>query len=197
MKNLIINQIFLIITIATCVTDLSAQDKPVKRTNSIIIEAGYAFTGTGDIDGSCIAAEYGKYVISKLKVSGLIESMNFLRQDNSFLRSSSLTGIGIHGYYDLIDFNFLKFQIGTGIIYRNWTWIYATGENCSFVSSDGFTLLPSSHDSYKNNTVGYTISVGTLIELNKIVGLNIRGLYQNDTKGDNTVSARIGLNFKF
>lgn len=197
MKKLIIIQSVLIFTILSCVSELYAQDIQVKKTNSIILEMGYAFNGTGDIVGTCIAAEYGKYLIPKLKISGLIESMSFLSQDNSLLQSSYLTGFGIHGYYDLIDIQILRFQIGTGVLYRNWKWIYATGEKSSFGNSDGFSLSPSSYGSFKNQTVGYTISVGSIIDINKTLGLSIRGLYQNDSKGNNTVSARIGFDFKF
>ncbi len=180
-----------------CFENIQSQDTKNNKINSIIIESGYAFTGTGDMHGSFIATEYGRYIISKVKISGRIENMNFLSQENSLLQSSSLIGVGIHGYYDIMDLKRLKFQIGTGILHRNWKWVYATGENSSFRNSDGFSLSPSSFDSYTNNTFGYSISIGSIININETFGISVRGLYQNDTKGDNTVSARIGINFRF
>ena len=115
---------------------------------------------------------------------------------NSLLSNANTRSLNITAYYNLINFGFLKFETGLGSYFRKWDWIYATGTITS-LSINEITIPPSTYAQLSNYCVGYAVSIGLSFELNKIVSLNLRGVYQNDNNGDNSVTARLGINTKF
>ncbi|MDX9883988.1 MAG: hypothetical protein RBS73_18155 [Prolixibacteraceae bacterium] len=62
------------------------------------------------------------------------------------------------------------------------------------VYSDG---LPSSYQMDYLNAVGYTISIGGILQLKEKLALSLRSVYQNDSNGDTTFFIRMGLLVEF
>jgi len=94
------------------------------------------------------------------------------------------------------NFDESKYQIcietGLGLYVRRWHRIYATGEFGGFSSPD-LQLGSGSHGDYYKTAPGYTVSVGTILKVSNRTGISLRGVYQNDTNGDNSVTARMGV----
>jgi hypothetical protein len=167
--------------------------------NTLRIETGTAFTGSGDLSGFCIYNEYSRWIGKRLTLSPAFGFINFYSNDNQdilLLQNANCLSVELASYYYPIMRDRFSVEIGLGGYYRNWHWIYATGPDQSF-SKEGLSLGPDSYASQLVNGIGYSISIGTLIDLNETIGFNLRGVYQNDTNGDNALTARIGLNIKF
>jgi hypothetical protein len=182
---------------------LLAQDKDEEIKNSWRSEYGYAFTGSGDLSGYCVYNEYSRKLSDRFKISPAIGIMNFQHNSidnfdnsNSLLQNANSKSFEVAGYLTQQIFDLFGFEIGLGGLFRNWEWIYATGDNASF-GTDDFHLEPSEYGTLTNNSFGYSISMGVQIDLNKQLGLNLRGVYQNDSNSDNAVTARLGINFGF
>lgn len=50
-----------------------------------------------------------------------------------------------------------------------------------------------SHGDYFKTAPGYTGSFGAIMKVSSRMGISIRGVYQNDTNGDNSLTARAGV----
>lgn len=180
-----------------------AQDNDKEIKNSWRSEYGYAFTGSGDLNGYCVYNEYSRLLTDRFKISPSFGIMNFQHNSidnfdnsNSLFQNANARSIELTGYFTQKILNLIGFEIGLGGLYRNWEWIYATGDNASF-GTDDFHLEPSEYGTITNNTIGYTVSIGLQIDLSKQLGLSFRGVYQNDSNSDNAVTGRLGLNFGF
>jgi hypothetical protein len=166
-------------------------------------EYGLAFTGTGDLFGYCVYNEYVRVVSNKFKIAPAIGIMSFHRNDtendntNNLLRHADSRSLEFAGYFAPSISNSFGLEIGIGTFFRNWQWIYATGPNTSFPVSDNLHLNPSSYATKMNNSIGYSISIGFQTRITDLIGLSLRGVYQNDNNSDNSVSARLGMNIGF
>ena len=169
------------------------------RKNAIRIESGAAFTGSGDLYGLCFYNEYSRLIGNKFKISPSIGILNFYSEDNqdiSLTRNANALSFELAGYYLPINRDKFNIELGLGGYYRDWQWIYATGDD-QYYSREGLNLGPNSFASQSRKALGYSISIGTGFEIIEIIGLNLRAVYQIDTNGDNALTGRIGLNIKF
>lgn len=167
--------------------------------NQLKIESGYAFTGSGDLNGYCIYNEYSRILGERFKIAPSIGFLNFSNSDYSdidLLENVDCISLDLTGYYIPFKRDRFNIEIGLGTYFRNWNWIYATGPDVYF-SSLRLRLDPSSHAELKTKSVGYIISIGTGINISEIIGLSFRGVYQNDLNSDNSLTARVGFNIKF
>lgn len=167
--------------------------------NILRIESGSAFTGSGDIYGFCFYNEYSRLIGNRFKISpslGLLNFYNDVNQDISLAVSSNALSFELAGYYLPIKRDRFAIELGLGGYYRNWQWTYATGDN-QYYLREGLTLGPNSYAAQTRKGLGYSVSIGTGIEITEILGINLRAVYQIDTNGDNALSGRIGLNIKF
>ena len=96
------------------------------------------------------------------------------------------------GYYYPVKTEQFDIEAGLGFYVRDWHWIYATGPDVSYSSRD-LNLEPNSHGDYFKTAPGYNVSIGTILKISNRTGITIRGVYQNDTNGDNSVTARVGV----
>jgi hypothetical protein len=167
--------------------------------NQIRIETGYAFTGSGDLNGFCFYNEYQRSVGNRFKIAPGIGVLTFFydfldnTSDHSILLiNANCISLDLTGYYYPVKTDYLDLEAGLGFYVRDWHWIYATGPNLSYSSRD-LNLGPNSHGDYFKTAPGYTISVGTILKISNRTGISIRGVYQNDTNGDNSVTARVGV----
>jgi hypothetical protein len=167
--------------------------------NQIRIETGYAFTGSGDLNGFCFYNEYQRSVGNRFKIAPGIGILTFFYDwlDNTSDHSILLINVNcisldLTGYYYPVQTNNFDIEAGLGLFLRNWHRIYATGPNLSYSSRD-LNLGPNSHGDYFKTAPGYTVSIGTILKISNRIGISLRGVYQNDTNGDNSVTARIGL----
>ena len=167
--------------------------------NSVRLESGYAFTGSGDLSGYCIYNEYNRTLGKNFKISPSVGILNFfgnifdnVYNKNLYLQSANCISLDLTGYYDLFIPNHLIFECGLGGYLRNWHWIYAT-TNDQVLIVNGKTVGPGSYFYENINSPGYTVSLGVLIRISNRIDLSFRGVYQNDDNGDNSVTARGGL----
>lgn len=176
--------------------NLTAQTIELQKKSSIVIEAGYAIGVDGNnTAGRLLAAQYGKYLKPKFKLAGTVEGIMLNAKDtSSILRSANSLVCGINGFYDLLQYERFKLQVGAGFAYRNWSLSYRTGNGTSFSRGD-FELEESSVGTLKENSIGFSFSAGMVMKLSKRLDLTLRGFVQNDNKGHNIGSIRMGLNF--
>jgi hypothetical protein len=167
--------------------------------NSIRVEAGYAFTGSGDLNGFCFYNEYQRSAGNRFKIAPGIGILTFFydwldnTSDHSILLiNANCISLDLTGYYYPVRNDYFDIEAGLGVYVRDWHWIYATGQDISYSSKD-LTLGPDSHGDYFKTAPGYTVSVGTILKIGSRTGISIRGVYQNDTNGDNSVTARVGV----
>jgi hypothetical protein len=172
---------------------------PETGKNNIRIEAGYAFTGSGDLNGFCFYNEYLRSVGSRFKIAPGIGILTFFYDflDNSsdysnLLMNANCVSLDLTGYYYPIKLKNIDIETGLGIYIRDWHWIYATGPDISY-RVRGLTIPPDSHADIFVNSPGYTVSIGSIVKITNRAGISIRGVYQNDMNGDNSVTARIGV----
>lgn len=162
-------------------------------------EIGTAFTGTGDLTGSTIYLEYGRYLTNRFRVSPAVGVWLFQRnaQGNfDLLRTATAKSFDLTGYYEIAQIGRVKVEVGAGGFARHWKWAYATGPNTGF-SNGELNLAPGSYGTIDENTVGYTLSAGVLVGLTEIIGWNVRATLQNDTGGNTALTARVGFNIRF
>jgi hypothetical protein len=167
--------------------------------NHIRIEAGYAFTGSGDLNGFCFYNEYQRSVGNRFKIAPGIGVLTFFydflnsTSDYSILLiNANCISLDLTGYYYPVKNDYFDIETGLGVYVRDWHWIYATGPDVSYSSRD-LTLGPDEHGDYFKTAPGYTVSIGAVLKINDRTGISFRGVYQNDTNGDNSVTARVGV----
>ena len=164
--------------------------------NSIRTEYGVARTGSGDLPGYTLYVEYARSIADRLTIGPAIGVLNFSAVHSTLYRQSYARSIDLTFYYYPIKGDFFKLELGAGVLYRNWQFHIATGPNLGYTDSD-ISVEPSSFGSYSKNTIGYTVSAGTIFTLSRIVDMPLRIVLQNDSNADLTLSARIGLRVNF
>ena len=177
-----------------------AQNTPEKK-NSWRTEAGVAYTGTGDTPGYCLYTGYSRMLSNRFSISPSVGFIHFynnqkINYENDYMADANAKSLEFTGYYFPVKRNGNTLEVGLGVYYRYWKWIYATGPYATFITDD-ITLLPSSYGTDVYGSFGYTISVGGTFNLGRSIGLNLRLVWQNDTRGDNVISTRVGVNFTF
>ena len=193
---------FLIIGILFfCIGSVYSQDFDDSK-NQICIETGYAFTGSGDLNGFCFYNEYSRSVGSRFKIAPGVGILTFFYDflDNTsdhsvLLMNANCVSLDLTGYFYPVKLKKFDIEAGLGFYIRDWHWIYATGPDISY-RTRGLIIPPDSHADIFVNSPGYTVSVGTILKINSRLGISVRGVYQNDTNGDNSVTARVGVNIR-
>lgn len=170
--------------------------------NQIRLEAGYAFTGSGDLNGFCFYNEYQRSVGNRFKIApgiGVLtffyDFLNSTSDYSNLLINANCISLDLTGYYYPVKNDYFDIETGIGAYVRDWHWIYATGPDVSYSSRD-LTLGPDEHGDYFKTAPGYTVSIGAILKISDRTGISIRGVYQNDTNGDNSVTARVGVRIK-
>jgi hypothetical protein len=196
-----IKAILLIGILFFCIGSVYSQDFDDSK-NQICIETGYAFTGSGDLNGFCFYNEYSRSVGSRFKIAPGVGILTFFYDflDNTsdhsvLLMNANCVSLDLTGYFYPVKLKKFDIETGLGFYIRDWHWIYATGPDISYSSID-LNLGPNSHGDYFKTAPGYTISIGTILKISNRTGISIRGVYQNDTNGDNSVTARVGVNIR-
>lgn len=182
----------------------SANSQELNESKSQIrIEAGYAFTGSGDLNGFCFYNEYQRSVGNRFKIApgaGILTFFyDFLDNTSDYsnlLMSANCVSLDLTGYYYPVRTKNFDIETGLGFYIRNWHWIYATGPDISF-RTRGLIIPPDSHADVFVNSPGFTVSIGTILKINSLLGISVRGVYQNDINGDNSVTARVGVSIRF
>lgn len=172
--------------------------------HSFKLEYARAFTGSGDIYGRTINLEYSRQLSKYFSIAPSIGMMQFnappiLRSDY-FSSEAKAKSIGVTSYFRPVNKRFFSLELGLGTFVRNWEWEYKTGDLGKYGSvfiGDFGELGSNSFATQNYTTVGYTASLGAVFNLSKSVALSARLVYQNDTMGDNAISARPGLIIKF
>jgi hypothetical protein len=175
----------------------------LQRFNFVRIESGYAFTGSGDLDGYFISNEYGRYIGNRIRIGPSVSFFKYsgiqydvITGEGFLMQSADCIGLDFTGYYLPVKTNTYDIEAGLGAYIRNWHWICATGPDVSFSSTE-LNLGPGSFGDFYKTAPGYTVSLGLVLKTGGKLYFNIRGVYQNDTNGDNSVTGRLGLNFGF
>jgi len=190
---------FLLIGLLFLSIDSAFSQNSEESKNQIRIEAGYAFTGSGDLNGFCFYNEYSRSVGSRIKIAPGIGILTFFydfldnTSDHSILiMNANCISLDLTGYFYPVKRKNFDIETGLGFYIRDWHWIYATGPDISF-RTRGLTIPPDSHADIFVNSPGYTVSIGAIFKITNRTGISIRGVYQNDLNGDNSVTARVGV----
>ena len=167
--------------------------------NSLRIESGYAFTGSGDLSGYCIYNEYNRTIGKNFKISPSIGILNFfgnvfdnVYNKNLYLQNANCISFDLTAYYDLLITTPLSLACGAGGYLRKWHWLYAT-TNDQVLLVNGKTVGTGSYLFDHITSPGYTASIGILFTITNRLDISLKGVYQNDDNGDNSVTARGGL----
>jgi hypothetical protein len=187
MKNFLLTLLFCVVTASSV----------AQNSNPCFLrsELGYAFTGSGDITGSLIGMEAGKFFSKSFSTSLGVNKLSF-KNDFSFLENASVTGIELTNYMIFLQGKNYSVGAGAGAFVRKWDWIYATGPETSLYTG-GYYLEPNSYKTITEKTIGYTALLNIVRALSKQVSLGTKGVLQNDTEGNIVLSARgyIMVNF--
>jgi len=168
------------------------------RMSILRLEAGYAFTGSGDLDGFTYYNEFIQPVTNWLSLAPAIGFYSFFRDDEEmqFLEDVKAAGLDLTTYFYPVRTKVFDLEAGLGFYVRRWHWVMATGPDVQYSSTE-IQLEGGSHGDYFVAAPGYTVSVGAVIKTGQRTDISIKGVYQNDTKGIVVATARAGLNIRF
>ncbi|MBN2665340.1 MAG: hypothetical protein JXR67_02430 [Bacteroidales bacterium] len=166
--------------------------------NSLRIETGYAFTGSGDLDGFCYYNEFIQPLNSWFSVAPSIGFYSFFGDDEDIelLKDVKSAGLDLTGYFYPVRTDIFDLEAGLGFYVRRWHWVVATGPDVEYSSSE-LHLSGSSHGDYFVAAPGYTVSLGAIMKTSPRTGISLKGVYQNDTRGIVVATVRAGLNIWF
>jgi hypothetical protein len=162
------------------------------------LEAGYAFTGSGDLSGYCFYNEYSFPLGKRFGIAPAVGVLSFFGDDidntydNSILMTNATcVSFDLTCYFYPLMLKVMDVETGLGFYYRTWHWAYATGPDNSYVGP-GLSLDPGSHGHRYTSSPGYTVSIGTILKVGPRFGISLRSVYQNDLDGDNSLTVRLG-----
>lgn len=189
---------FFIAALMLLLPAVSALSQEDNWMNTLRIEAGYAFTGSGDLDGFCYYNEFIQPVTNWLSVAPAIGFYSFYNKDEEidFVEDVKSAGLDITTYFYPVRTNIFDLEAGFGFYVRRWHWVVATGPDVEYSSTE-LHLSGSSHGDFFVAAPGYTVSLGAVMKATSRTNISIRGVYQNDTKGIVVATARAGLNISF
>lgn len=166
--------------------------------NSLRMEAGYAFTGSGDLDGFCYYNEFIQPLANWFSLAPSIGFYSFFGDDEDIelLKDVKSAGLDLTGYFYPVRTDIFDLEAGLGFYVRRWHWVVATGPDVGYSSTE-LQLSGGSHGDYFVAAPGYTVSVGAVMKTTSRTSISIRGVYQNDTRGIVVATARAGLNILF
>jgi hypothetical protein len=168
-----------------------------KRSNFVRLEGGYAYTGSGDVSGTTYNAEIGRQLLNRLSGALGVGYMSFRgNRDSDIIPNAKAISLDLHGYVDIFNDEEFDIEVGGGGFIRNWQWSYTTAPNVG-LSVKGIYVAPGSSEELRYNSVGYSASIGVKAKIARNLKLTVRGVYQNDSQGDNALSARGGLIITF
>ena len=166
--------------------------------NSLRLETGYAFTGSGDLDGFCYYNEFIQPLTTWFSVAPSIGFYSFFNEDEEidFVEDVKSAGLDLTGYFYPVRTDIFDLEAGLGFYVRRWHWVVATGPDVEYSSSE-LHLSGGSHGDFFVAAPGYTVSLGAIMKTGPRTGISIKGVYQNDTRGIVVATARAGLNISF
>ena len=166
--------------------------------NSLRLETGYAFTGSGDLDGFCYYNEFIQPLTTWFSVAPSIGFYSFFNEDEEidFVEDVKSAGLDLTGYFYPVRTDIFDLEAGLGFYVRRWHWVVATGPDVEYSSSE-LHLSGGSHGDFFVAAPGYTVSLGAIMKTGPRTGISIKGVYQNDTRGIVVATARAGLKISF
>lgn len=166
--------------------------------NSLRFETGYAFTGSGDLDGFCYYNEFIQPLNNWFSVAPSIGFYSFFNNDEDIdlLKDIKAAGLDLTGYFYPVRTDVFDLEAGLGFYARRYHWVVATGPDVQYHSTE-LQLGGGSHGDYVVAAPGYTVAIGAIMKTNPRTGISIKGVYQNDTRGIVVATARVGLNISF
>ena len=166
--------------------------------NSLRLETGYAFTGSGDIDGFCYYNEFIQPLTGWFSVAPSIGFYSFFNNDEEIelLKDIKAAGLDLTGYFYPVRTDVFDLEAGLGFYVRRYHWVVATGPDVQYNSTE-LQLGGGSHGDYIVAAPGYTVSLGAIMKTSPRTGISLKGVYQNDTKGIVVATVRAGLNISF
>jgi hypothetical protein len=166
--------------------------------NSLRLETGYAFTGSGDIDGFCYYNEFIQPLTSWFSVAPSIGFYSFFNNDEEIelLKDIKAAGLDLTGYFYPVRTDVFDLEAGLGFYVRRYHWVVATGPDVQYNSTE-LQLGGGSHGDYIVAAPGYTVSIGAIMKTSPRTGISLKGVYQNDTRGIVVATVRAGLNISF
>jgi len=167
---------------------------------------GFSLYGGGDVTGFTLVNEYLRYLTPHIKVGPNIKfsSANRIRryktglnlqEDDFLLVHANIYEVGGMGYYEYLNPDRNGLEIGVGVFYRHLQNTIATGPNTEYI---GVIRVPESAiGQYGENTVGFNVYLGFIVNISQAINLNLGGLVQGDTEGNGGFGAFGGLTVAF
>ena len=176
------------------------QNQEILKKNLWRTEYGSAFAGNGDLQGYSVYNEYARILSNKFRIGASFGYMNFPEKypNESLHRSSSARSLEFTGYYTPKIWQIIQLEAGAGAAYRNWRWMYVTGPNTTYHSNE-LTLRESSIGQVVENSIGFTLSLGLIINVNDYLAVNARtgGQIGIGLKSTSASMSRRGFNIRF
>ncbi len=183
-KSLIVAMVFALLTISGF-----AQD--VQKSFFWNSEIGPAFTGSGDAFGITIKNGLGYAINNNLDIIGYFEFQNF--HSGELNLGQDYKNLGINILYNFNLFKDVKLGIGAGGYVRNSYLINSYGYVVDPQTGDKLYVLSPMTNIW---AVGYYTTLGIEIPLKSNLAITTKLSLQNDTNGDITETAKIGLKIR-
>ena len=177
-------QIFLIYLMIISSELVYSQTNDSKK-NLLRFETGYIIQKPDGLTGHCFNYEYSRLIGGKFKISPSIGYTNLryyalekINQDR--VTNVNNTNFELTGYYTPVEiFKLIKFEIGLGGYFSNKHTM--TANNDYIVSTpSGPVGVSAGYYLHDQDIFGYLLSLGTLVNLNKTLDLNLRGIYLHE-----------------
>ena len=112
---------FLLISLLFIIIGSVYSQNPKDEKNQIRIETGYAFTGSGDIEGYCFYNEYMRSLGNRFKMGPAVGFLNFFNapDDIQLMQSVNCISFDLTGYFYPLKTKSFDIEAGAGFYLRN------------------------------------------------------------------------------
>jgi hypothetical protein len=188
-------KLMLIITIFISISPAYTQ-KSGKNANFWRNDLGFVINTNGSQSGIGTTSEYERYVIDNLKIGGGIGLLTMKKDHTSYIESSKAFTIDVMGYYDIVTSGIFSLEAGVGGYLGLWSSVLATDSQHNAIIGN-IRLTPGSYKNETTTSVGFALSLGSVLTISPNAGISIRGTLQGDSKSNMMIIPRLGFITRF
>jgi|GEM_PF-1714048 len=189
-SNFLLN-VLLVVSFCFFSSLMSGQKKFLLET-----DAGYSYTGSGDMAGWGIKAGIGYYVANRV-VAGLGYQHNDFKESNDHFNGSANIDMGqIYVRVEVLKAKRFCFDIGPMAFYRQWEQSYSVYDGYA-LWTDGHKIDENTSLTYDKPNFGYGGIAGLKFNIFGESGIKLDASYQIGVDGDNIGMLSGGVYFRF
>lgn len=159
-------------------------------------DAGYSYTGSGDMSGWGLKAGLGYYVANRV-VAGLGYQHNNFEESNDHYNGSANINMGqIYVRVEALKTKRFSFDIGPLVFYRQWEQSYSVYDGVT-LSTDGHVIDENTSLTYDKPDFGYGGVAGLKFNIFGESGIKLDATYQLGLDGDHIGMLSGGVYFRF